>query len=176
MATLLVGQTTAGTQTDFSGNNSTAEFPFVASASGVAATIFCQFKVANPALTNCRLGIYNNAGGTGGTGALLAVANAGSGYTGTGVFSADISASAVNIVSGTTYWLAYWATGEQVDIQGTLATGTGKEDVSANFATPFGVDGNMNVSPVMWVEDSGVGPTITPNYQAFPKFNLRRSN
>jgi collagen type VII alpha len=164
--TVLVGQQSAGTTTDFSGNGSTAGFPFVAAADGVAATIFGQFKVANAGLTSVRLGIYDASFN------LLGVATVASGFTGTGVFSADISGSAITIVNGTTYVLAYWGTGEQVDIQGTTGgTGT-REDTAANFPAALGADGTMGVLPVLWVEDAGaIAPVFAPPVESPTQLN-----
>jgi len=169
-ATLLAGQNSAGTTTDFSTNGGTVIWPFVAVASGISALMWCQFQTANPALSDCRLGIYADSGGAP-TGGPIGVATAGAGYTGTGLFSAPVSG--VSIVSGTQYWLGYWATGEQVDIKGT-SSANGREDTGANFLNPHSNDGGMAVTPIIWIEDAGVVTPVLPDYRLFPKYKLRR--
>jgi hypothetical protein len=164
--TVLVGQQSAGTTPDFFASGNTGAFPFVASASGVSAKIFCQLGQANAALTGVKLGIYANSAGSP-TGTPLASGTVSPDPTGTGLFSAV--AVGANIVSGTTYHLAISGHGEQVDLQGTTSA-TGHEGVGEMVSwAPLG---NMGCLPIIWVEDAvgGSTPAFRPLMMALRKF------
>lgn len=157
MGTVLLGQTTAGTTADFVLNGDPTGRKFTASASGTLATISCQLKVTNAGLTTAELGVYTDASTRPGT--KLASATTSTGITGTGVFSVDVSASAVSISSGTVYWLAMRCVGEQVDFQGTSASSYLELATSIALPTTWNTSGNSagTIGFVIWGEDNGGG-------------------
>lgn len=162
--TVLLGRTSAGSDTDFSTTGLTAAWPFVASATGTLAFIYAQTKTINTG-SGHRLGIYANSGGV--PGARLAVATVTIGTpTGTGIFGADVSASAVSIVSGTTYHLAWYQTGDNFDFAGTAGGAYRETNAVADFPDPFGASSGSTTDAIIWGEDVGTTyPTITNDFQ-----------
>lgn len=155
---VLLGRTSAGTTADFTASGGTAAWDFVASASGDLTTIFAQTKVANAGATGVRLGIYSNGAGVPATGGLLGVASATS-FTGTGVFSATLG-TPVAIVSGTTYWLAWFAASENFDFQGD-SSGNYKEFGAADFPnTSWGGATTGSTNAIIWGESTGANPVV----------------
>lgn len=151
---VLLGRTSAGTTADFSGSGHTAAWPFVASASGTLARIFAQTKVVNTG-SGHRLGIYSHDAGLNRPGSLLGVASVDTGTpTGTGVFSAAISPG-VSIVSGTTYWLGWYQTGDPFNFQGDSSGSYRETNAAADFPNPFGSESTSTVNAIIWGEDAG---------------------
>lgn len=167
---VLLGQSSAGTSADFFASSDTAAFPFTAAASGLVTRMWCQLKVANPSFSTAKLGIYSDSAGAPLT--LLGSGTAVAGFTGTGLFFADM-ATPIAVVSGTQYWLAVSATGEQADLQGTSAAGVGKEGIGAMPGT-WSAGGNMAATPVIWGEDSPV-TTFNPLVWMYQQGGLARA-
>lgn len=160
MATVLLGRTTAGTSTDF--NVFVAGWKFTAAASGTLATIFAQTKVANAESTQVQLGIYDDSGGGARPGAKLASGTTTTGITGTGVFSVDVSASAVSVVASTVYWLAWWGSAHW-DFQGTSAGSYVEAGSGSTLPStwPSAGNGTGTINAILWGEDGGGGGGTT---------------
>jgi hypothetical protein len=148
---VLLGRQSAGVSADFNGSGHTALWKFVAAASGRLAKIFAQTKVANPTGV-VTLGIYADSAGV--AAALLGKATA-AGATGTGVFSADVSASAVDIVAGTSYWLGWRNSAENFDFQGDASGVYDESTGTADFPTPWTAGSAGAVNAILWGEDAG---------------------
>lgn len=164
---VLLGRTSAGTSGDFEPSASTIAWKFTAVATGQLATIFAQTKVSNPSFSTAKLGIYDDDAANARPGNLLASATVVA--TGTGIFSTAVSQA---IVNGTVYWLAFSATGEQIDFQGDAA-GAYKA-VTTAFPSPFGVPTSGTTNMVIWGEDAGTvsspPPAARPMLFALQKF------
>ena len=152
---VLLGRQTAGTSGDF--NVLSAAWKFTAVASGTLATIKAQSKVANPESTSLQLAIYaDDAGGTR-PGTRLATASTSVGNTGTGVISVDVSASAVSIVSGTAYWLAWFGSSHwdfQGDSGGSYVEASGGSPLPATWGSS---NGSGSVNAILWGESAAGG-------------------
>lgn len=163
--TVLLGITTAGTNADFVGNGDPTAFKFTALASGTLATIFAQFKVANPTLTSVELGIYADDAANARPGALLTSATTSAvAIQGTGSFSVNVAGAAISVTNGTIYWLAWRGVGEAVNFQGDSVANAYLEHGGSNpLSNPFESSGNFagNVRAVIWGEDSGAAPSTT---------------
>lgn len=159
---VLVGQSSSGTNADFFGDGNTAAWKFTASATGNVAVLKFTVKVANPAFTSAKLGIYTDDAANGRPGTLLASGDADvlADARGTGTFSVTL-ASPQAVTNGTAYWLAIAAAGEQANFQGTTDT-TGKEQTGL-MPSPYGVPlGGMGSIPAIWGEDASAGAFIRP--------------
>jgi hypothetical protein len=168
---VLLGRTTAGTAgTDFNGPGHTALWKFTAVASGRLATIFAQTQVAN-ATGTITLGIYTDSAGVANT--LLGKATVSGTGTGTGVFSADISSSAIDIVNGTVYWLGWRNSAENMDFKGDTAGSYDENAGTVDFPTPWTAGSAGSVNAIIWGEDAGTtvagwGPQPRPPMAMVP--------
>lgn len=153
MATVLLGRTSAGTTADFNAASHTAVWKVTAVATGTLATLFGQTKVAN-ATGTVTMGVY--ADNAGAVGTFLGKATA-TGATGTGVFSADISASAISIVSSTAYWIGWRNSAENFDFQGDSSGSYQENTGTADFPASFGTGGAGTVNAIIWGEDAAGG-------------------
>lgn len=154
---ILLGRTSAGTTGDFNGTQHAAVWPFVAVNSGRAATFFGQTKVANPTGT-VTVGIYADSAGA--PGARLKGPTTMPGATGTGIFSVDVSSWALDIVSGTTYWIGWRNSAENFDFQGTTGTGYKENSGTVDFPDPFGGSSSGTVDAILWIESADTGSSI----------------
>lgn len=170
----LLGRRSAGATSDFSSSGRTAAWNFVANASGNLVYIYAQTKVANPSSAGWRLGIYADSAGS--PGALLGVASVTIGDpTGTGVFGAQL-ANPIAIVSGTTYWLAWYATDASdthIDFQGDSAGSYIESGILVDFSDPFNIGSTSAVNAIIWGEDVAISGVI-PNSLRFPRFKPLR--
>lgn len=160
MGNLLVGVNSAGTDADnFTAGDNTAN-KFTAGASGSGVVIRAQTKVANPGFSAFQLGVYADDTGFSPShpGVQLAVQAADSLAVaqGTGVITATLG-SPVTIVSGTVYWLVWYAAGEQFDYLGTLGGGSYWQKAGVPTA-PYGApaSGPWGHLAIIWVEDAGI--------------------
>lgn len=161
MGTVLLGRTTAGTSADFNVSNHTTAWKFTAVASGVLATIFAQTKVTNT-MTGLTLGIYSDNGSGTKPNSRLASAAVASGFNGTGVFSADVSAAALSIVSGTVYWLSWGppaGNSDNVDFQGSTSGLYEESNASAQTPAAWPASSSGSIDAILWGEDGGGGGT-----------------
>lgn len=147
----LLGRTSAGADTDFSGAGNTACWPFTTVTPGELKYIFAQTKVTNTAGA-VRFGIYDDNAIDGVPNALLGVASVDvlADANGTGVARATL-ASTVTIEASTVYWLGWFASTDNRNFQGT-GGGSYEEDAGANFADPFVTSGTSTVDAIIWGE------------------------
>lgn len=114
---VLLGRQSAAANADFEASAWTIAWKFTAVASGTLKTIKAQTQNANAGFTSARLGIYDHDAGNNRPNNDLAdsAVNSLTAAQGTGVFDATVS---VSITNGTTYWLAFSGSGEQIDFKG----------------------------------------------------------
>lgn len=152
---LLLGKTSAGTNADFFGSGNSAAWKFTAGASGNLKYLRVLLGVANPGLTAARIAIYTDAGTLPGTPLGIANVDDIAQARQAGEFQGTL-ASTVAIVAGTSYRLAVYGAGEQVDLVGDV--GAGNEGVG-NMPNPWNNLGAMADTPVIY----GLDQTATPD-------------
>lgn len=158
--TLLAGQRTAGTTTDYANALGVSVFKYTAAATGLAQRIHFTSKVANAGHGTIYLGIYNdNGSGTEPGNTLLSkTAAITSGHTGTGEFFVDLL-TPVRLTSGTVYWLG-------------LANGDGSNSydwqADASGTSRYLSSGYSGVLPTDWTTQ-----TDTAGSTGSPVFSVR---
>lgn len=132
----LIGRPTVASNADFASSGSTAAWDIAAARSGLLERIYAQTKTTNTG-TLYRLGLYAD-NGAAAPGARLCVADVTLGAPrGSGVFGAVISPG-VPIVAGTTYWLATFSQGDDMNFLGDSGGHYFETSPASNFPDPYG--------------------------------------
>lgn len=155
---VLIGANTGGTTNDFNTAGFALAVKRTALANGGLRSLWFHPKsTTNPLLSSAQLGIYaDDAGGTD-PGTLLGKVVLGSGPKGINKFGGMLPTT-LNVVAGTTYWLAVTSLGEDFNWQGD-ASGVGpgyrEKSVSGVLPSPWGTAGtNGAATPIIWGEDT----------------------